>query len=72
MRAMKSELYNLLINNNNQIFKIKTMKNNYVKLSLLTLTMIAGTASVQAQDTNATIGKQAKATLGDVTTNVTE
>lgn len=46
------------------------MKNNYVKLSLLTLTMIAGTATVQAQDTNATIGKQAKATLGDVTTSV--
>ena len=47
------------------------MKNNYGKLGLLALTMIAATASVQAQDTNATIGKQAKATLGDVTTNVT-
>mgnify|MGYP001035831252 CR=1 FL=1 len=46
------------------------MKNNYVKLSLLTLTMIAGTATVQAQDTDATIGKQAKANLGDVTTSV--
>ena len=44
------------------------MKNNYVKMGLLALTMIAATATVQAQDTNATIGKQTEATLGDVTT----
>ena len=57
------------MNNNNQIFKIKIMKNNYVKIGLLALALTIGTV-LQAQTTTATIGKQTDATLGQVTTSV--
>lgn len=55
--------------NNNQIFKIKIMKNNYVKGGLLALMLMAGTA-IQAQETGGAIGKQADADLGDESTSV--
>lgn len=57
------------MNNNNQIFKIKFMKNNYVKGGLLALMLVAGTA-IQAQETGGAIGKQTDAALGDETTSV--
>ena len=57
------------MNNNNQIFKIKIMKNNYVKKGLLALMLISGTV-MQAQQTGGAIGKQADAALGDESTSV--
>ena len=41
------------MNNNNQIFKIKIMKNNYLKTGIIALMMITGTV-IQAQTTSAT------------------
>ena len=50
------------MNNNNQIFKFKIMKNNCVKKGLLALMLIAGSA-IQAQETGGAIGRQADAVL---------
>ena len=57
------------MNYNIQIFKIKIMKNNYVKGGLLALMLVAGTA-IQAQETGGAIGRQADAVLGGETTSV--
>ena len=57
------------MNNNNQIFKFKIMKNNCVKKGLLALMLIAGSA-IQAQETGGAIGRQADAVLGGETTSV--
>ena len=57
------------MNYNIQIFKIKIMKNNYVKGGLLALMLVAGTA-IQAQETGGAIGRQADAALGDESTSV--
>ena len=45
---------------------LNIMKNNYVKMGLIALMLMAGTV-IQAQDTNPAIGKQTEANLSDVT-----